>query len=134
MWQATSSSLNQTAQLPMIAGERSGRNTSLKPSTTSSPEKTKGDFADQSDFLTEKNGIDYLTNDKGSKITSALFWPLERMDYLISSIAVRGKYRKELDAGRSPKEAMKAADRWARDIMWEPGRRARHRSPSSRKT
>lgn len=44
--------------------------------------KTKGDFADQSDFLTEKNGIDYLTNDKGSKITSALFWPLERMDYL----------------------------------------------------
>lgn len=79
--------------------------------------KTKGDFADQSDFLTEKNGIDYLTNDKSSKITSALFWPLERMDYLISSIAVRGKYRKELDAGRSPKEAMKAADRWARDIM-----------------
>lgn len=111
-----SSSLNQTAQLPMIAGEI-GPKYVIKAVNDIIAGKTKGDFADQSDFLTEKNGIDYLTNDKGSKITSALFWPLERMDYLISSIAVRGKYRKELDAGRSQKEAMKAADRWARDIM-----------------
>lgn len=111
-----SSSLNQTAQLPMIAGEI-GPKYVIKAVNDIIAGKTKGDFADQSDFLTEKNGIDYLTNDKGSKITSALFWPLQRMDYLISSIAVRGKYRKELDAGRSPKEAMKAADRWARDIM-----------------
>lgn len=111
-----SSSLNQTAQLPMIAGEI-GPKYVIKAVNDIIAGKTKGDFADQSDFLTEKNGIDYLTNDKGSKITSALFWPLERMDYLISSIAVRGKYRKELDEGRSPKEAMKAADRWARDIM-----------------
>lgn len=111
-----SSSLNQTAQLPMIAGEI-GPKYVIKAVNDIIAGKTKGDFADQSDFLTEKNGIDYLTNDKGSKITSAIFWPLERMDYLISSIAVRGKYRKELDAGRSPKEAMKAADRWARDIM-----------------
>ena len=111
-----SSSLNQTAQLPMIAGEI-GPKYVIKAVNDIIAGKTKGDFADQSDFLTEKNGIDYLTNDKSSKITSALFWPLERMDYLISSIAVRGKYRKELDAGRSPKEAMKAADRWARDIM-----------------
>lgn len=111
-----SSSLNQSAQLPMIAGEI-GPKYVIKAVNDIIAGKTKGDFADQSDFLTEKNGIDYLTNDKGSKITSALFWPLERMDYLISSIAVRGKYRKELDAGRSPKEAMKAADRWARDIM-----------------
>lgn len=111
-----SSSLNQTAQLPMIAGEI-GPKYVIKAVNDIIAGKTKGDFADQSDFLTEKNGIDYLTNDKGSKITSALFWPLERMDYLISSIAVRGKYRKELDAGRSPKEAVKAADRWARDIM-----------------
>lgn len=111
-----SSSLNQTAQLPMITGEI-GPKYVIKAVNDIIAGKTKGDFADQSDFLTEKNGIDYLTNDKGSKITSALFWPLERMDYLISSIAVRGKYRKELDAGRSPKEAMKAADRWARDIM-----------------
>ena len=111
-----SSSLNQTAQLPMIAGEI-GPKYVIKAVNDIIAGKTKGEFADQSDFLTEKNGIDYLTNDKGSKITSALFWPLERMDYLISSIAVRGKYRKELDAGRSPKEAMKAADRWARDIM-----------------
>lgn len=111
-----SSSLNQTAQLPMIAGEI-GPKYVIKAVNDIIAGKTKGDFADQSDFLTEKNGIDYLTNDKGSKITSALFWPLERTDYLISSIAVRGKYRKELDAGRNPKEAMKAADRWARDIM-----------------
>ena len=111
-----SSALNQSAQLPMILGEI-GPKYVIKAVDDIIGGKTKGDFADQSDFLTEKNGIDYLTSDKGSKINSALFWTLERMDYLISSIAVRGKYRKELDAGRSPKEAMKAADRWARDIM-----------------
>ena len=111
-----SSALNQSAQLPMILGEI-GPKYVIKAVDDIIGGKTKGDFADQSDFLTEKNGINYLTNDKGSQVNTALFWTLERMDYLISTIAVRGKYRKELDTGRSPREAMKTADRWARDIM-----------------
>lgn len=111
-----SSALNQTAQLPMIAGELGPKYVAEAIGDIIKGE-TKGDFADKSDFLTEKHGIDYLTNTKGDKFTAALFWPLERMDYLVSSIAVRGKYRKELAAGKSEKDALRAADRWGRDMM-----------------
>lgn len=111
-----SSALNQTAQLPMIAGELGPKYVAEAIRDIAKGE-VKGDFAARSDFLTEKHGIDYLTSTKGDKFTAALFWPLERMDYLISSIAVRGRYRKELAEGKSEKEAMRAADRWGRDIM-----------------
>lgn len=111
-----SSSLNQTAQLPLIAGEL-GPKYVAEAIGDIARGKAKGDFADRSDFLTEKRGIRYLTNTKGDKITEALFWTLERMDYLMSTIAVRGRYRKELAEGKSEKEAMRAADRWGRDVM-----------------
>ena len=111
-----SSSLNQTAQLPLIAGEL-GPKYVAEAIGDIARGKAKGDFADRSDFLTEKRGIRYLTNTKGDKITEALFWPLERMDYLMSTIAVRGRYRKELAEGKSEKEALRAADRWGRDVM-----------------
>ena len=111
-----SSALNQTAQLPMIAGELGPKYVAEAIGDIASG-KAKGDFADRSDFLTEKRGIRYLTSAKGDKFTAALFWPLERMDYLISSIAVRGKYRKELAEGRSEKDALRMADRWGRDMM-----------------
>lgn len=111
-----SSSLNQTAQLPLIAGELGPKYVAEAIGDIASG-KVKGDFADRSDFLTEKRGIRYLTNTKGDKITEALFWPLERMDYLMSTIAVRGRYRKELAEGKSEKEALRAADRWGRDVM-----------------
>lgn len=111
-----SSALNQTAQLPMIAGELGPKYVAEAIGDIASG-KVKGDFADRSDFLTEKRGIRYLTSTKGDKFTAALFWPLERMDYLVSSIAVRGKYRKELAEGRSEKDALRAADRWGRDMM-----------------
>lgn len=111
-----SSALNQTAQLPMIAGELGPKYVAEAIGDIASG-KAKGDFADRSDFLTEKRGIRYLTSTKGDKFTAALFWPLERMDYLVSSIAVRGKYRKELGEGKSEEDALRAADRWGRDMM-----------------
>ena len=111
-----SSSLNQTAQLPLIAGELGPKYVAEAIGDIASG-KAKGDFSDRSDFLTEKRGIRYLTNTKGDKFTTALFWPLERMDYLMSTIAVRGRYRKELAEGKSEKEALRAADRWGRDVM-----------------
>ena len=111
-----SSALNQTAQLPMIAGELGPKYVAAAIGDIAKGE-VKGDFAARSDFLTEKHGIDYLTNTKGDKFTTALFWPLERMDYLVSSIAVRGKYRKELAEGKGEKDALRAADRWGRDMM-----------------
>lgn len=113
-----SSALNQTAQLPMIATELGQKYTwravgdILKGKTTG-----MSAFRGESDFLTEKSGIDYIQSTKGEKAIEKLFSPLEKVDTLVSTIAVRGKYRMELDAGKSPKEAMKAADRWARDIM-----------------
>lgn len=113
-----SSALNQTAQLPMIATELGQKNTwravgdILRGKTTG-----MSVFRGESDFLTEKSGIDYIQSTKGEKALKVLFSPLEKVDTLVSTIAVRGKYRMELDAGKSPKEAMKAADRWARDIM-----------------
>nr|DAI85317.1 MAG TPA: Large polyvalent protein associated domain 23 [Caudoviricetes sp.] len=111
-----SSALNQTAQLPMIAGEL-GPKYVVEAIGDIASGKAKGGFADRSDFLTEKRGIRYLTSTKGDKFMAALFWPLERMDYLVSSIAVRGKYRKELAEGKSEKDALRAADRWGRDMM-----------------
>lgn len=113
-----SSALNQTAQLPMIATELGPKYTwravgdILRGKTTG-----MSAFRGESDFLTEKSGIDYIQSTKGEKAIEKLFSPLEKVDTLVSTIAVRGKYRMELDAGKSPKEAMKAADRWARDIM-----------------
>ena len=111
-----SSALNQTAQLPMIAGELGPKYVAEAIGDIIKGE-TKGDFADRSDFLTEKRDIRYLTSTKGDKFMAALFWPLERMDYLVSSIAVRGKYRKELAEGKSEEDALRAADRWGRDMM-----------------
>ena len=113
-----SSALNQTAQLPMIATEL-GQKYTWRAVGDILRGKTTGmsAFRGESDFLTEKSGIDYIQSTKGEKALEKLFWPLEKVDTLVSTIAVRGKYRMELDAGKSPKEAMKAADRWARDIM-----------------
>lgn len=113
-----SSALNQTAQLPMIATEL-GQKYTWRAVGDILRGKTTGmsAFRGESDFLTEKSGIDYIQSTKGEKAIKKLFSPLEKVDTLVSTIAVRGKYRMELDAGKSPKEAMKAADRWARDIM-----------------
>ena len=113
-----SSALNQTAQLPMIATEL-GQKYTWRAVGDILRGKTTGmsAFRGESDFLTEKSGIDYIQSTKGEKAIEKLFSPLEKVDTLVSTIAVRGKYRMELDAGKSPKEAMKAADRWARDIM-----------------
>ena len=113
-----SSALNQTAQLPMITTEL-GQKYTWRAVGDILNGKTTGmsAFRGESDFLTEKSGIDYIQSTKGEKALEKLFSPLEKVDTLVSTIAVRGKYRMELDAGKSPKEAMKAADRWARDIM-----------------
>lgn len=113
-----SSALNQTAQLPMIVTEL-GQKYTWRAVGDILRGKTTGmsAFRGESDFLTEKSGIDYIQSTKGEKAIERLFSPLEKVDTLVSTIAVRGKYRMELDAGKSPKEAMKAADRWTRDIM-----------------
>ncbi len=112
-----SSMLNQTAQLPMIQAELGSRWTAAAITDIMTGKLRRGEWADQSDFLTGKKGIEYLVSTPGEMVLSALFKPAEIMDTFVSTIAVRGKYLKELHAGKNPKEAMKAADAFGTAVM-----------------
>lgn len=83
-------------------------------------------WAQESDFLTGKKGIDYLVTDPADMVVSALFKPAEFVDSFVSAVAVRGRYLREIRAGKSESEAMKAADAWGRSIM---GSRAKGSRP-----
>lgn len=110
-----SSALNQTAQLPMIKTELGDRwyYAALKDILTG---QTKG-FWQDSDFLTTKHGVDMLTTDNYDKFINALFTPSNLVDSLVSTAAVRGKFLKEVHAGKSYSEAMRAADDFGRAVM-----------------
>jgi len=112
-----SSMLNQTAQIPMIQAELGSRWTAAAIADIMSGKLRRGEWADQSDFLTGKKGIEYLVSTPGEMVLTALFKPAEIMDTFVSTVAVRGKYLKELHAGKSPKEAMKAADAFGTAVM-----------------
>jgi len=112
-----SSMLNQTAQIPMIQAELGSRWTAAAIADIMSGKLRRGEWADQSDFLTGKRGIEYLVSTPGEMVLTALFKPAEIMDTFVSTVAVRGKYLKELHVGKSPKEAMKAADAFGTAVM-----------------
>lgn len=112
-----SSMLNQTAQIPMIQAELGSRWTAAAIADIMSGKLRRGEWAGQSDFLTGKKGIEYLVSTPGEMVLTALFKPAEIMDTFVSTVAVRGKYLKELHAGKSPKEAMKAADAFGTAVM-----------------
>ena len=110
-----SSAMNQMAQLPMIKTELGDRwyYAALKDILTG---QTKG-FWQDSDFLTTKHGVDMLTTDNYDKFINALFTPSNLVDSLVSTAAVRGKFLKETNAGKSYSEAMRAADDFGRAVM-----------------
>lgn len=121
-----SSVLNQTSQLPLIqaeVGDKYLRHAMLDMVTGG---LRKGDWALKSDFLTEKNGIDYITTSPSDMIVGAMFKPMGFVDGFLSTLAVRGRYLKEIDAGRSETEAMRIADRYGREVM---GSRAKGSAP-----
>lgn len=111
-----SSALNQTSQLPMILAENGTRNT-----LQAARDMIKGDlrraFADESDVLTGKAGIKFLVQTPGEMILDTMFTPAQWMDSMISSLAVRGAYLKAVKSGMSHEEAIKAADRYGRNVM-----------------
>ena len=116
-----SSVINQVAQAPQITAELG-----IKYSTKAIGDIIKGIFkgglrnsvwGKDSDFLTGKNGIDYIVYDKKDMIDRAIFKPLDIMDGVVSTLAVRGKYLKELDAGKTHEAAMKAADKFGTEVM-----------------
>lgn len=121
-----SSALNQTAQLPQIFAELGARDTAGAISDIWSGKLRRAGWAQESDFLTGKRGIDYLVTDPADMVVSALFKPAEFVDSFVSTVAVRGRYLREIRAGKSESEAMKAADAWGKSIM---GSRAKGSRP-----
>ena len=110
-----SSAINQTAQLPMIKTELGDR-WYYKALTDILTGKTKG-FRNDSDFLTTKHGVDMLTTDNYDKFINAIFTPSNLVDNLVSTVAVRGAYLKNINKGMSYSEAMRAADDFGRKVM-----------------
>lgn len=112
-----SSALNQASQLPMILADNGVKYTAAAVKDNFTGRQKKTGWAQESDFLTEKAGIHYLVNTPGEMVTTALFKPLEFTDSLMSTMAVRSRYLKEINAGKSHAEALKAADAYGRSVM-----------------
>ena len=129
-----SSALNQSAQLPLLLAEVDGK--SVAKAVASLVKSTGGklwnmratDLFDQSDLLTTKKGIDYLT-DKDTPLdryVDTLFKPLELTDSLLSALTVQSKYEQLRSQGLSHEVAMDEASRFAQSIM---GSRAKGSKP-----
>ena len=112
-----SSSLNQLAQLPQVVAENGNLNTMRAAVDIVSGKLRKAKWSEQSDFLTGKKGIDFLVNKPGDMIVSAIFKPSEFTDGLLSTLAVRGAYYKAIRKGMTNQEAMRAADKYGREVM-----------------
>ena len=112
-----SSALNQSAQLPQIFAELGVRDTAQALWDIATGKTRKAAWAGESDFLTGKRGIDFIVTEPGQMIVTGMFKPLEWVDGFISTLAVRGQYIKEIRAGKTPQKAMRAADKFGRQIM-----------------
>lgn len=120
-----SSVLNQSSQLAQIAAEVDGKY--IAKAAADLAKATKGklwniketQLFDQSDLLTGKKGIEYLTADdsKFDRMVSAMFKPADIMDSMVSALAVQSKYNQLVAEGTPSEVAMLEADRWATQIM-----------------
>ena len=110
-----SSALNQGGQLPIILAENGTRN--VAQALIELRSKDLKSWAAGSDFLTEKKGINYIVTGFGDRAINAAFKPLEFVDGIVSTLAVRSRYLKEVRAGKSAAEAMRLADRFGREVM-----------------
>ncbi len=121
-----SSALNQTSQIPMVAAEN-GERATLR-AIGDFFKKDRADFAQESNFLKGKKGIAWLLGPETGweKFKEAGFVMTEAVDSFTSYVAVRSKYLKEVNAGKSHAEAMKLADEYGRSVM---GSRARGEKP-----
>ena len=110
-----SSALNQGGQLPIILAENGTQN--VAKALLDLRSKDLKSWAAGSDFLTEKKGINYIVTGFGDRAINAAFKPLEFVDGIVSTLAVRSRYLKEVRAGKSAAEAMRLADRFGREVM-----------------
>ena len=112
-----SSMLNQMSQLPMIQGELGSRWTTAALRDMMFKPGKMGVWSEDSDFLTGKKGVTSLAPTAWDMVLTAMFKPAEISDRITSTIAVRGRYLKELAAGKSHEAAMKAADDFGEKVM-----------------
>ncbi len=127
-----SSALNQSAQLAQLLAEVDGK--SVAKAAADLVKSTGGriwnikatELFDQSDLLTSKKGIEYLTADDSrmDRFVTALFKPAELMDGLISALTVQSKYeqlRSQRPGGTRPPWNRPTA---LRPPSWPPAPRA----------
>lgn len=110
-----SSAVNQIAQLPTILGERSKRSIAQAALEFSTGKLRQ--FQMDSDFITGKKGVDYISNTFADSFMSGMFKPAEFVDTMMSTIAARAAYLDAIRDGKTHEEAMRAADTYARSIM-----------------
>lgn len=110
-----SSAVNQIAQLPTILGERSKRSIAQAALEFSTGKLRQ--FQMDSDFITGKRGVDYISNTFADSFMSGMFKPAEFVDTTMSTIAARAAYLDAIRDGKTHEEAMRAADAYARSIM-----------------
>ena len=79
--------------------------------------KADDGFADRSDFLTSRFGVDALTQTTMQKISSAAGVPMEFIDAFTSNTLVRARYNQNLRSGLSEEAALREADEWAAGLM-----------------
>lgn len=123
-----SSMLNQTAQLPFIVAELGQKNVISALWDIINGELRRNDWYLQSDFLTHKHGLEYLVTTGWDKVITGMFKPAELMDTLMSTLAVRGAYLKNIAAGMEEADAIRAADRFGVEVM---GSRAKGSRPQA---
>lgn len=110
-----SSAVNQIAQLPTILGERSKRSIAQAALEFSTGKLRQ--FQMDSDFITGKKGVDYISNTFADSFMSGMFKPAEFVDTTMSTIAARAAYLDAIRDGKTHEEAMRAGDAYARSIM-----------------
>ena len=118
--------LNQTAQIPQIIADAGAVNTAQAMRDMIDGRLRRTGFTEESDFLSNKKGINFLVNTPGEMVTSALFKPAELMDRMVSTLATRSGYLKAIKEGKSDADAMRYADRFAEKVM---GSRAKGSRP-----
>lgn len=110
-----SSALNQTAQLPAILSER--RASSVAQALGEFTTGRLREFSKQSDYITSKKGVKYVARSAGDMFIEGVFKPVEFVDSMMSTLAVRSAYLDGIKNGMTEEDAMRFADNFGRKIM-----------------
>lgn len=116
-----SSVLNQVAQLPAITThflkDGGGKYMAQALADMASGELEADGWRERSAFLVGKMDEVKISEKDYEKFMNYIFTPAGMMDNAISTMAVRAEYLRQLDKGKSDKEAMRLADDYGRQVM-----------------